>query len=102
MEVSEYECVLVNFVDLMNEVCDVVWLFVYCKCILIDDVLCCDDMIVYGDFVLLLCVLINLLDNVIKYSLLLMSIECWVELGVDGWVVYCMIWDCGCGISYMD
>ena len=68
----------------------------------IDDVPRRDDTIVQGDPALLSRALINLLDNAIKYSASLTSVECRVEPGADGKTVRCTIRDSGCGISSAD
>ncbi|WP_227739700.1 MULTISPECIES: sensor histidine kinase [Burkholderia] len=101
-EASEYERVPVNLADLMNEARDAVWPLAHRKRISIDDVPRRDDTIVHGDPALLSRALINLLDNAIKYSPSLTSIECRVEPGADGRAVHCTIRDRGCGISHTD
>ncbi|MCA3778749.1 MAG: sensor histidine kinase [Burkholderia sp.] len=101
-EASEYERVPVNLADLMNEARDAVWPIAHRKHISIDDVPRRDDAIVPGDPALLSRALINLLDNAIKYSAPLTSIECRVEPGADGRTVRCTIRDNGCGISGAD
>ncbi|RQT54389.1 sensor histidine kinase [Burkholderia cepacia] len=101
-EASEYERVPVNLADLMNEARDAVWPLAHRKSMSIDDVPRRGDTIVPGDPALLSRALINLLDNAIKYSPPLTSIECKVEPGADGKTVRCTIRDSGCGISSGD
>ncbi|KVH37593.1 sensor histidine kinase [Burkholderia cepacia] len=101
-EASEYERVPVNLADLMNEARDAVWPLAHRKSMSIDDVPRRDDAIVSGDPALLSRALINLLDNAIKYSAPLTSVECRVEPGADGKTVRCTIRDSGCGISSAD
>ncbi|KVK98808.1 sensor histidine kinase [Burkholderia cepacia] len=101
-EASEYERVPVNLADLMNEARDAVWPLAHRKSMSIDDVPRRDDAIVSGDPALLSRALINLLDNAIKYSAPLTSVECKVEPGADGKTVRCTIRDSGCGISSAD
>ncbi|WP_217587523.1 HAMP domain-containing histidine kinase [Burkholderia sp. GbtcB21] len=101
-EASEYERVPVNLADLMNEARDAVWPHAHQKLISMDDVPRRDDAIVLGDPALLSRALINLLDNAIKYSASLTSVECRVEPSADGKTVRCTIRDSGCGISSTD
>ncbi|WP_423368397.1 ATP-binding protein [Burkholderia sp. LMG 32019] len=101
-EASEYERVPVNLADLMNEARDAVWPLAHRKSMSIDDVPRRDDTIVQGDPALLSRALINLLDNAIKYSAPLTSVECKVEPGADGKTVRCTIRDSGCGIGSAD
>ncbi|WP_241303503.1 sensor histidine kinase [Burkholderia stabilis] len=101
-EASEYERVPVNLADLMNEARDAVWPLAHQKHMSIDDVPRRDDAIVLGDPALLSRALINLLDNAIKYSASLTSVECRVEPDADGKTVRCTIRDSGCGIDSAD
>ncbi|MGU3781544.1 ATP-binding protein [Burkholderia metallica] len=101
-EASEYERVPVNLADLMNEARDAVWPLAHRKSMSIDDVPRRDDMIVLGDPALLSRALINLLDNAIKYSAPLTSVECRVEPDAGGKTVRCTIRDSGCGIDSAD
>ncbi|WP_241337678.1 sensor histidine kinase [Burkholderia stabilis] len=101
-EASEYERVPVNLADLMNEARDAVWPLAHQKHMSIDDVPRRDDAIVLGDPALLSRALINLLDNAIKYSASLTSVECRVEPDADGKTVRCTIRDSGCGIGSAD
>lgn len=101
-EAGEYEHVPVNLADLMNEARDAVWPLAHRKHMSIDDVPRRDDTVVPGDPALLSRALINLLDNAIKYSASLTSVECRVEPGADGKTVRCTIRDSGCGISSAD
>ncbi len=101
-EASEYERVPVNLADLMNEARDAVWPLAHRKSMSIDDVPRRDDTIVLGDPALLSRALINVLDNAIKYSAPLTSVECKVEPGADGTTVRCTIRDSGCGIGSAD
>lgn len=101
-EASDYERVPVNLADLMNEARDAVWPLAHRKSMSIDDVPRRDDTIVLGDPALLSRALINLLDNAIKYSASLTSVECKVEPGADGKTVRCTVRDSGCGISSAD
>ncbi|HIC7214193.1 TPA: sensor histidine kinase [Burkholderia stabilis] len=92
----------VNLADLMNEARDAVWPLAHQKHMSIDDVPRRDDAIVLGDPALLSRALINLLDNAIKYSASLTSVECRVEPDADGKTVRCTIRDSGCGIDSAD
>ncbi|MCA8019798.1 sensor histidine kinase [Burkholderia metallica] len=101
-EAGEYERVPVNLADLMNEARDAVWPLAHRKSMSIDDVPRRDDTIVLGDPALLSRTLINLLDNAIKYSAPLTSVECRVEPDAGGKTVRCTIRDSGCGIDSAD
>ncbi|MDN7929861.1 HAMP domain-containing sensor histidine kinase [Burkholderia metallica] len=101
-EAGEYERVPVNLADLMNEARDAVWPLAHRKSMSLDDVPRRDDTIVLGDPALLSRALINLLDNAIKYSAPLTSVECRVEPDAGGKTVRCTIRDSGCGIDSAD
>lgn len=101
-EAGEYEPVLVNLADLMNEARDAVWPLAREKAIVIDDVARREDALVRGDPALLSRALINLLANAVKYSEAHTRVECSVELSEDRATVRCVIRDHGYGIDIAD